>query len=157
MYHASIFILLLSCSSRKESPTHLSLEEAKKSAGYMAGKVVYEQKCIVCHKGDGLGSPGVFPPLKGSPWIDREATLLASILTRGLGGEISVSGAIYRSAMPPQELTVQQTFDVITYIRYEFAENTDPFSIEEIEGVHKKGGGTIYGEAELNSLYPSAK
>ena len=110
-----IFFLFAACTT---SPP----ENPIQSTWYQNGKKVYEDKCARCHKIDGSGIAGVFPPLKGAQWIEREPELIASIITRGLGGEISVAGETYRSAMPPQELTAQQTFDVIAYIRFAFAQ-----------------------------------
>ena len=143
-----ILVLLLSCSSPE-----VSKEDIQKTTWFRSGKEVYAQKCTMCHKEDGAGIKGVFPPLKGSQWIQREPELLASIIVRGIGGEITVQGETYRSAMPPQELTAQQTFDVVAYIRFVFAEKEPDFTQEDIERIHTKGGGTIYGEAELYEIF----
>ena len=158
MFSPLLFLGLFSCfdvDSKSSAP--LNPEDIPSQEWYLSGKRIYEEKCIGCHKADGLGSKGVFPPLKGSPWLRREPALLASILTRGLGGAITVSEEVYRSAMPPQELSAEHTWEVIRYIRFEFAQDSKPVSLEEIQSVHQKGGGTIYGEAELNEMFPPEK
>jgi mono/diheme cytochrome c family protein len=143
-----ILLFLFSCVTQENSA-----QETLESDWFMAGKQVYKQKCSGCHKEYGQGVEGVFPPIKGSQWIIREPELIASIITRGLGGEITVRGETYRSAMPPQDLTAQQTFNVIAYIRFAFAQKKPDFTIVDIQRIHKNGGGTIYGQDELYEIF----
>ena len=143
-----LLLFLFSCNFNQEA-----VRDPQKSDWYVEGKKVYERNCIGCHKQDGEGVDEVFPPLRGAQWIAREPELIASIVARGLGGEITVRGETYRSAMPPQYLSGQQTHDVIAYIRYELSQKLPDFTRADIEKIKKAGGGTIYGEAELYELY----
>ena len=138
-----LFWMLLSC-FEKENHNHI----------YDAGKKVYAQQCATCHQSDGLGRQGVFPPLRGSQWITKDPKLVASIIQYGLGGEIDVAGVTYRSAMPPQELSEQDLYSVVAYVRFAFGEKELDFSMDGIKSVVEKKRGTIYGQAELDEMFP---
>tara|TARA_B100000683_G_scaffold272609_1_gene316208 strand:+ start:536 stop:970 length:435 start_codon:yes stop_codon:yes gene_type:complete len=137
---------MLFCCSEKESKQFNHV--------YNAGKKVYEQRCAACHQSDGLGKQDIFPPLVGSQWIKKDPKLLASIIQYGLGGEINVAGVTYRSAMPPQELSEEDLYSVVAYVRFAFAKQEVDFSIDTIKPIVKQKRGTIYGQAELEELFP---
>ena len=140
-----LFGMLLSC-FEKEIP--------ESSLVYESGKQVYEQRCAMCHQTDGLGKQGIFPPLRGSQWITKDPKLVASIIQYGLGGEIDVAGTTYRSAMPPQELSEQDLYSVVAYIRFAFAKQKLDFPINTIKPVVEQKRGTIWGQAELEEMFP---
>lgn len=121
---------------------------------YDAGEKVYEKKCSACHRSDGLGRQGVFPPLRGSQWIEQDPKLLASIIQYGLGGEINVAGVTYRSAMPPQNLSEKELYSVVAYVRFAFAKQELDFSSNVLQPIVIQNRGTIYGQAELKEMFP---
>ena len=121
---------------------------------YDAGKGVYEQRCAMCHRNDGLGRQRVFPPLRGSQWITKDPKMLASIIQYGLGGEIDVAGVTYRSAMPPQNLSEQDLYSVVAYVRFAFANRDLDFSLDMLKPIVNHKRGTIYGQAELMEMFP---
>ena len=141
----SLLSLLLCCFER-ESQDHNEV--------YAEGKKVYEQKCIHCHQSDGRGKQGIFPPLQGSQWITKDPKVMASIIQYGLGGEIDVAGITYRSAMPPQNLTKQDLYSVVAYVRFAFAKQRLDFSIETMTEIVMQERGTIFGQQELEELFP---
>ncbi len=86
------------------------------------GAKVYGQNCASCHQGNGGGSPGTYPPLAGSDWVQGSKLRLAALLLKGLQGPVSVSGApgtFGVSVMPAQEaaLTPDKLADLMTYLR----------------------------------------
>ncbi|MCB0360199.1 MAG: c-type cytochrome, partial [Bdellovibrionales bacterium] len=82
-----------------------------------AGEALYLSTCAACHRPDGKGMPGAFPPLAQSdflvpPYSDAIATVL-----NGRSGEIVVNGATYNGVMPPQsQLSDEEIADVLTYV-----------------------------------------
>ncbi|WP_063744718.1 c-type cytochrome [Paraburkholderia oxyphila] len=83
------------------------------AADYNRGAAVYSQNCAVCHgaNGEGKSSDGhaAFPPLWGAQSYNWGAGLTA----------IDTAAAFVRANMPlgmPNSLTVQQAWDVATYI-----------------------------------------
>lgn len=65
-----------------------------------AGQRIYVSRCQACHQPDGLGTPGVFPPLIGTDWVTGAPETLVRILLNGLQGPITVAGETYNGAMP---------------------------------------------------------
>jgi mono/diheme cytochrome c family protein len=85
------------------------------------GKPVYEEICQACHQPDGIGAPGVAPPLV-SPLIERvaaqEKDYLALVVLNGLTGTISLAdqGSL-TGAMPPQRnLSDEEIAAVVNYL-----------------------------------------
>ena len=144
------FLWMLICCGEKE-------DRINRLQVYDAGKKVYEQKCAACHRADGRGRKGVFPPLYGSQWIAQDPKMLASIIQYGLGGEIEVAGTTYRSAMPPQNLSKQELYSVVAYVRFAFARQELDFSIHELQNILEQKRGTIYGQAELKEMFPESR
>lgn len=67
------------------------------------GAEVYK-RCLGCHKADGTGIPGVFPPLVGHAAEIAKApggrAYLIDLVLYGLTGEIQVAGKTYKGTMP---------------------------------------------------------
>ena len=69
------------------------------------GARVFDQSCGVCHRPNGLGVPGAFPPLAGhvaESFAQRNGReYLVRLVLFGLEGAIVVKGNTFDSAMPP--------------------------------------------------------
>jgi len=65
------------------------------------GEQVYGNNCSSCHQSNGVGLPGVFPPLKGNPAVlaDDPSDHIFAILN-GLSGKV-ISDVSYFTPMPP--------------------------------------------------------
>lgn len=61
---------------------------------------LYGQNCAGCHGANGLGIPGVFPPLAGNPRAQDEAHVL-KVIKEGMSGPLEVNGQSYNGVMPP--------------------------------------------------------
>ena len=84
------------------------------------GKAVYNRPtCAACHQASGLGTPGQFPPLAGSEWVNEEhpGRMIRAVLN-GLSGPITVKGAAFNNNMVPWNvLSDEEIAAVITYVR----------------------------------------
>jgi mono/diheme cytochrome c family protein len=83
------------------------------------GAAVFEQNCAVCHNHEGVGNPGLAPPLAGRQWtaLLRDRNYLPAVLLHGLIGPIDVAGQYYAGAMAPQSaLTDQELASVANYV-----------------------------------------
>ncbi len=80
------------------------------------GKKVYLSSCFACHMANGEGLPNVFPPLAKSDFLLADKDRAIKTVIRGLNGPIRVNDKPYNNMMPPQELSDDQTADVVTYI-----------------------------------------
>jgi nitrite reductase (NO-forming) len=101
------------------------------------GKQVYMQVCFACHMPDGKGMPNVFPPLAKSDYLMADRDRAVRVVLKGLTGPVTVNGATYNSAMPPQEaaLSEQQIADVLTYSTNSWGNSAQPFTVDDVRRV----------------------
>lgn len=98
-----------------------------------AGAHVYEQYCASCHKKDGQGLVGTYPPLAGSEWIKGAPDKPIDILLKGLSGPITVNGKPYNDVMPAfRFLTDQQIADVLNYVRQSFGNREASLTFKQV-------------------------
>jgi nitrite reductase (NO-forming) len=104
------------------------------------GKQVYMGLCFACHQPDGKGLPAVFPPLANSDYMlaDRERSI--RVVLKGLTGPVTVNGAKFDSAMPPQEaaLTDAQVADVLTYIYNAWGNKGEAFTTDQVKTIRNQ-------------------
>jgi len=84
------------------------------------GKSVFNTNCATCHQENGMGSPGVFPPLAGNGDVTaKDPTKIIGIVLHGLNTQITVNGKEYNGGMPPWKGTLSNAdiAAVLTYVR----------------------------------------
>ncbi len=87
-------------------------------AAAIDGGQVFAAKCVACHQTNGLGIPGVFPPLAGSEWVLGNDKVLVQIPLHGILGVLKVKGAAYNGAMPVFDaLSDAEIAAVLSYVR----------------------------------------
>jgi mono/diheme cytochrome c family protein len=103
------------------------------------GRTWYETACKPCHQTDGLGTPGQFPPLDGSEWVNGPVHRLVHIPQFGLNGPIQVKGQQWNAVMLPvgAGLTDQDLADLLTYVRQAWSNKSGPVKVEEVAKVRK--------------------
>ncbi len=102
------------------------------------GKQVYMGVCFACHMPDGKGLPNVFPPLAGSDFLVADRDRPIRIVLKGLVGPVTVNGATFNSAMPPQEavLSEQQIADVLTFVTNAWDnKGVAPYTVDDVRRV----------------------
>ena len=92
------------------------------------GETLYEMACLPCHQPEGKGLPGVYPPLRGSKWVQGDPARLIKIVLHGLSGPLTVAGQTFGGpgAVPMPSmggLTNEQLADVLTFVRGTFGAN----------------------------------
>lgn len=105
-----------------------------------AGRRVYNTACAPCHQPSGMGTPGMFPPLGGSEWVNAEGhQRIIRIVLNGLSGPIEVSGAQFNNVMVPWRDTLkdEDIAAVLTFIRSEWGNKADPVPVEEVKAVRE--------------------
>ncbi len=128
---------------------------AARPAGAADGKQLFTVNCVACHQTTGKGLPGVFPPLDGSEWVNGDERIVANILLHGIAGEISVSGASYKGAMPAfKQLSDAELAAVTSYVRGEWSNKSAPIKPALFEQERKANPRTtpFAGGAELKAL-----
>lgn len=106
------------------------------------------QLCAACHNDDGLGKPGIAPPLAGSDWVnDPGVGRLVRIVTHGLTGPIKINATtefnVAGAAMPPQYDSLgsdAKMAAVLTYIRTAWGNTGKPVTTEEVKSIREAAG-----------------
>ena len=101
------------------------------------GKEVYDTYCAACHKPEGDGIPGAFPPLKGSGAFYGDAKNHATIVTRGLSGKINVGGRDFDGKMPAwgEQLSDNDIAAAATYERNSWGNADGDVQPEDVASV----------------------
>jgi mono/diheme cytochrome c family protein len=132
--------------------------EAGPDAVLALGKTKYEQVCITCHMADGNGTPGVFPPLVGSEWVNTaEANVPISIVLHGLQGPISVKGATYEAVMQPWGMIPDADIAaILTYVRSSWGNKASAVTPEQVKAIRDgEGARGAWTADELKAKYPA--
>ncbi|MEO6787252.1 MAG: cytochrome c [Chthoniobacteraceae bacterium] len=134
-------------------------------ASIAAGKNIYMTTCFACHQATGMGVPGAFPPLVGSPYVHDDDRRVVAIVLKGIVGAITVEGKVYATGMPNPMLTFPQlkeeknVADVLNFVRNNFGnKNERPITPEFVAKVRAEFAGrdAQWTEAELLK-FPAAK
>ncbi|MFT7033930.1 MAG: glucose/arabinose dehydrogenase/mono/diheme cytochrome c family protein [Cyclobacteriaceae bacterium] len=115
---------------RKSQPNIKTPDEEKDNLTPMrvaAGAKLYNNYCGACHMANGKGDGSRFPPIAGSNWVKGDQKRLIDIVLNGLSGPIEVNGQPYDGNMPALDyLEDEQIAQILTYVRKEFGDNSDP-------------------------------
>jgi nitrite reductase (NO-forming) len=112
---------------------------APDAASLERGKAVYARTCIACHQPTGLGLPPVFPPLAGSEWVSKDASIAVRNIVNGMQGPVTVKGVTYNSMMPPVAgLSDKDIADVVNYVNNTWGNKGPTVTEEEVKAIKKK-------------------
>ena len=111
---------------------------------FLAGQGLYSTTCSVCHQASGLGTPGQFPPLAGSEWVNEpDPSRMIRIMLDGLTGPITVKGVQwpgnvlmpgFRGAGPTDE----DLANIATYVRKAWGNNAPAVTPEQVTAVKEE-------------------
>ena len=116
-----------------------------------AGHALFTGTCSTCHQANGEGMAGVFPPLAKSDYIAADPKRVATIITHGLQGPVTVNGKDYNSVMPPMaQLTDDEVANITTYVLNSWGNPGGRVTKEEAAKIRKgpgvnTGGGSAEG------------
>lgn len=97
------------------------------------GASLYNAYCASCHKDNGLGIEGNFPPLNQTETVNGNPKELIDIVLNGLSGEITVKGKTYNQQMPAfRVLKDAEIAKILTYVRSNFGNNSSAISTKDI-------------------------
>jgi mono/diheme cytochrome c family protein len=106
-------------------------------------RVYHKPSCVSCHQASGAGSPGQFPPLVGSEWVQEpEPGRIIRAVLNGLQGPISVKNQQYNNAMVAWGgvFSDEEIAAVITYIRQnkDWGNNAPAVTADRVKAVREK-------------------
>jgi mono/diheme cytochrome c family protein len=108
------------------------------------GRAVYNKPtCVACHQADGKGTPGQFPSLLKSEWVNEpEPGRLIRIVLNGLSGPLEFQGQNYNGSMVPWKdvLNDEEVAAVLTYVRQnkEWGNNAPEVKPEQVKAIRDK-------------------
>ena len=103
------------------------------------GQAVYSRTCIACHQPTGMGLPPVFPPLAGSEWVSKDASIAVRNIINGMQGPVTVKGMTYNSMMPPVAgLSDKDIADVVNYVNNTWGNAGPSVTEAEVAAIKKK-------------------
>ncbi len=124
----------------------------------VAGRRLYATMgCIQCHGAAGAGTPGMFPPLAKSEWVEGSEERLVRILLNGMNGPVTVKGNVYNGAMPAfkDQFNDEKLAHVLTFIRQEWGNAAPAIAPEKVAEIRKATaarGAKPWTEAELLAI-----
>lgn len=105
----------------------------------MRGKKLFSQICQQCHQPDGMGVPGVYPPLVGSPWLLSSDHRPVKILLKGLSGPITVEGKNFNGNMPSHEDWKDRDIAaVLTFVRQNWSNSSGSIAEETVTEIREQ-------------------
>jgi mono/diheme cytochrome c family protein len=114
------------------------------------GDVIFTGVCMPCHQAGGVGLEGRYPPLAGSEWLGKDASIPARILLNGLRGPIVARGKLVDGEMPPlrDQLSDAEIAAVLTYVRSSFGNKEGPVAASLVTKLRAETAGQGPGTAE---------
>lgn len=109
---------LISCAGG--GPDEADLDDAAAAdPSLLSVRSQYRFHCGACHGKDGRGRANLFPPLRGSSWVNGDPVVPIHVVLHGLDGAILVEGERYLNLMPPlgHRLEDEQIARILTYVR----------------------------------------
>jgi len=98
----------------------------------LVGQGLYAEYCAACHRPDGIGAPGLIPPLTNTDWVKTKNRLLQVVL-HGLSGRIEVNGLPYEQEMPSfKHLSNEDLAALLTYVRASFGNASNAVIASEL-------------------------
>ena len=104
-------------------------EPLKRDSDLMArGKAVYDKRCADCHRDDGRGVPGIYPPLAGNRAVTMDSAANVVVAIASGGYPPATAGNPRPFGMPPfgHEINNDDLAAVATYIRGSWGNDAPP-------------------------------
>jgi glucose/arabinose dehydrogenase len=144
---------LLSVDGAKKSATNLSREEIGTRS--LHGQELYSRNCFVCHQINGLGIPGVFPPLAKSDFLAADLARSIRATCEGLVGEITVNKKRYAGAMPPVMLEDAEIADIFTYVLNSWGNPGGVVNADDVKKIRSRTAFPTLEALKQSSVYPT--
>ena len=132
-------------------PRQGDLVVAKIDPRELGKKLFNNATCNTCHQANGLGVPGVYPPLAGSEWVLGSEERAVRIVLYGLQGKLTVKGTEFPGTVPMPifgqgvsnsgyNWSDDKIAAVLTYVRSEWGNSAAPITAGKVTEIHTKEG-----------------
>lgn len=132
-----VFVLIWgACGNPNDAATQEKAPEIAVIPANPLGESVFRKNCMICHMENGMGIPGLNPPLSETKWVNGEPAQLIHIVLNGLNEPIEVKGKMYQGVMASHaHLSDSEIAAVLTYVRSSFGNTAGPISEIEVANV----------------------
>jgi len=118
--------------TEKQTPLEVEAMANMDGTVHSEGMAIYQKYCASCHKTDGSGSDGFFPPISKTEGVADKERLIRTVVS-GLSGPLEVQGKSYNQEMPSFKfLTDKELADVLTYVRASFGNSKSSVTENEV-------------------------
>lgn len=98
------------------------------------GRLLYTNNCQACHRANGEGVKGAFPPLKGSPIVlSDDLELFVNIIM--LGYDARPEYAVMNAVGTDNDLTPEEVTAIINHEKTNWGNNAKTVSVEEVRQI----------------------
>lgn len=126
-------IYKLSLTEKTVGKVFNAIKTAPTSVAEISGKNLYEEYCASCHKTDGKGINGTFPPLEKSSTVNGDLTNLSRVILNGVKDK-TIAGVKYDAAMPAFSfLKDEEATAIINYIRTNFKNQSSTITTDQFK------------------------
>jgi nitrite reductase (NO-forming) len=102
----------------------------------LAGMVLFNGTCSVCHQQNGEGLEGIFPPLANSDYLMADQRRAVEIVLNGLSGPVTVNGVAYSSVMPAMsQLNDDEIANILTFTLNSWGNEGGVVTSDEVAGI----------------------
>lgn len=131
-----VFVVVIASITSTTAQTNNKLAVASAARG----KIVYLQRCMVCHQADGGGVPKLNAPLDASSAVNgSDISKLVKYIVKGFADRVEIDGEFYANAMPAAaDLKDQQIADVLTFIRSNWSNKAGPVTVTQVKQIRSK-------------------
>lgn len=133
-----VLILLFGCwaCGEKTIQSADAAEKAPVAAVDPLGEKVFANNCMVCHMQNGMGVPGLNPPLSKTEWVNGDKERLIKIVLNGKSDPIEINGETYQGVMASHaHLSDEEIAAVLSYVRSNFGNQSGPITPQEVAAV----------------------
>ncbi|MCL4409191.1 MAG: cytochrome c, partial [Gammaproteobacteria bacterium] len=111
------------------------------AADMEAGKKSYERNCAACHRPDGSGMRGAFPPLANNPNLKAEPERVVDSILKGVSGPLEVGGITYNAVMPAMaHLDDTEIANISNYVLNSWGNSGPEITAAQVKTVREGGG-----------------
>ncbi|HEY5371026.1 MAG TPA: c-type cytochrome [Hanamia sp.] len=129
-----------------------AIANKKMDKDLIAGRVLFEINCRVCHGVDGAGIKGLGAPLDGSNWVQGDKNKILSIVLYGLAGPVKVGDKTFAppdvgEAMPGMstndKLGDKEIALIVSYVRNAWGNQASKVKDDDVKIIREKYHGRV--------------
>lgn len=121
------------------------------AADITAGKASYDRHCQACHRSDGKGMQGIFPPLAGNANLKATPQRVINAIINGVSGPLKVGDIDYDAMMPAMShLSDQEVSNISSYVLQSWGNSGPAVTEKQVAAVRSATGSEDRAEGQAH-------